>query len=112
MVSTKLSAEMRRKIWRLCLPHRVFELDRPVAICTYIHEPTTCALSTSTHFNARPPFITRVCLGSREVAFEEGTYNDEDFGPDIPDEVDWVPSNVRLETGWRDLERMSFFYLD
>jgi hypothetical protein len=112
-VLTKLPAELRRKIWRLCLPHRVFELDRPVAICTYTHEPIICALSTSTYFNACPPLITRVCFESREVAFEEGTFTFEDCKPGIPEDLEWDTSNAdRLEPAWRDPRRTLLFHIN
>lgn len=68
--------EIRLAIWRLCLPHRVVELDQqPVDIIWDEDEeddPTCPANSLTQLHNKAPPAVTRVCREARQVAFERG----------------------------------------
>ncbi|KAK5720382.1 hypothetical protein LTR17_015019 [Elasticomyces elasticus] len=73
----ELPLELRQEIWRYCLPHRVRELDTPLA--QNVFEPEyeygsllPCDLQGTTFANGLPPVLTRVCLESRKVARETG----------------------------------------
>ncbi|KAK4952423.1 hypothetical protein LTR10_009229 [Elasticomyces elasticus] len=73
----ELPLELREEIWRYCLPHRVRELDTPLA--QNVFEPEyeygsllPCNLQGTTFANGLPPVLTRVCLESRKVARETG----------------------------------------
>ncbi|KAB5578284.1 hypothetical protein GE09DRAFT_1089174 [Coniochaeta sp. 2T2.1] len=64
-------AELRLKIWRFCLPHRVAELDIPRY--RFFDEEDKensggCLLEFTTCANGAPPVLTRVCYESRIVA--------------------------------------------
>ncbi|PQE24231.1 hypothetical protein CJF31_00002457 [Rutstroemia sp. NJR-2017a BVV2] len=66
-----LPPELRRRIWRFCMPEgRVLEFDYPHP---YIIA-TKCTVGITSKVNARPPSITRVCHESRDVAFTEGGF--------------------------------------
>jgi hypothetical protein len=74
----RLPTELRLGIWRLCLPHRVSEMDVPMDWHIY-HDHTLqsedklpCSLRSTSIENGRPPLLTRVCGESRSVAFESG----------------------------------------
>lgn len=64
----ELPRELRRAIWKLCLPRRVLELDSPRNDAVR----PSCEHRHSSRLNTRYPIITRVCHESREVAFENG----------------------------------------
>ncbi|KAK3937512.1 hypothetical protein QBC46DRAFT_411070 [Diplogelasinospora grovesii] len=70
----ELPTELRQKIWRLCLPHRIVELEMPDDE-VFMGNPENsggCLLSPTSRVNSRPPAITRVCHESRMVALEHG----------------------------------------
>lgn len=67
----KLPAELRLIVWRLCLPHRVVEINHPYGHNT---APSPCGESATTMLNMCPPVITRVCRESRFVAYESARY--------------------------------------
>lgn len=76
-----LPRELRDKIWRQCLPHRVVEIDLP-DLEWYLEDASRqsypdvaqrqrpCELWPTSTRNRAPPVITRVCHESRKVAFE------------------------------------------
>ncbi|RKU43152.1 hypothetical protein DL546_002601 [Coniochaeta pulveracea] len=69
----RLPTEIRREIWRQCLPNRVVELDEPVGQLTALFpdDADYCCFSNHTaHINRQPPLISRVCVESRTVALE------------------------------------------
>jgi hypothetical protein len=66
----RLPTEIRLQIWEYCLPHRVFELDRPGWPFDK-RNPSGCFIQTSS-LNRRPPVISRVCRESRDVALANG----------------------------------------
>jgi hypothetical protein len=82
----RLPAELRRAIWRQCLPHRVMDLDIPDKdeVGTY------CQLCGTTFLNTIPPIITRVCLASRKVALENGGVQGKDDYRNAPS---WSANN-------------------
>lgn len=73
---TDLPPELRRAIWRLCIPSRICELDTPDSMLIYDTDdeksPVPCKLWQSTVINASPPAVTRVCRESRGIALETG----------------------------------------
>jgi len=99
----RLPLEIREVIWQLCLPHRVCELDYIQANVLYdgIDEPWPCELSETTTINSRPPIVTRICRGSRAVAFRKGGFLSN--GDDRPLHAQW--QNLANEKPWLDLSR-------
>lgn len=87
------TAELRRAIWKLCLPRRVVELDIP----SNGHIDTYCQLWRTSSINSRPPIITRVCCEARQVAFEKGGLTWDVIGVD--DGPVWWANNSNL-TPW------------
>lgn len=87
-----LPKELRDAIWRLCLPHRVVEVDFPdpewhfeikyqygVDRDTDMLRPDgstyRCQMRHTTTTNARPPIISRVCHEARSVALETASFH-------------------------------------
>ncbi|OAQ77754.1 hypothetical protein VFPBJ_08226 [Purpureocillium lilacinum] len=74
-----LPPELRRLIWRHCLPRRVAEVDIPrignehMGIF-YGDGSKECLLRETSRRNAAPPTVSRVCRESREVALEAGHF--------------------------------------
>ncbi|KAJ5131880.1 hypothetical protein N7448_006038 [Penicillium atrosanguineum] len=93
----KLPTELRLITWRLCLPHRVVELDQPYDHC---FDPSPCKWWDTTKLNLCPPVISRVCQESRSVACESGHYFDKDASP--PPESDM---GLKLKRSWIDFSR-------
>ncbi|MCJ1310399.1 hypothetical protein MMC25_004063 [Agyrium rufum] len=106
---SKLPAELRLAIWRECLPHRVCELDVPIANIVFnldYEALSPCKLSRTSDINACPPVISRVCRESRGVAFETGGYAES--WPNIPEDVHWLSWNDwNSRLWWRDRARDS-----
>jgi hypothetical protein len=65
-------AEVRLEVWRLCLPHRVLELDYPVddTVVNPTEPPWFRTNHKITNYNTRPPVLARVCQESRQVVLE------------------------------------------
>lgn len=74
----QLPKELRKAIWRECLPRRVLELDVPRAdllaqdLPDELEGTVSCRLEDTTSLNSKPPVIAQVCFEAREVAFETG----------------------------------------
>lgn len=69
----QLPTELRLAIWRLCLPHRVLELDYPIDNSVFSPGALPWWYRTNhkiTKHNTRVPVIARVCRESRQVVFE------------------------------------------
>jgi hypothetical protein len=112
----RLPTELRQEIWRLCLPHRVCEMDDPAAFIVYESYESDykvpCGLLSTSRSNTRPPLLTRVCRESRGVAFATGTWY-----PYLdwrgagwfagPGEADWNTGNVIDKGFWQDPSRDS-----
>jgi hypothetical protein len=111
----RLPTELRNEIWRLCLPHRVCEMDDPNASIVYkVLEPEEddipCWLYSTSRSNVRPPILTRVCRESRKVAFESGKWNSilrwrDGRSFDRPCDADWKTGNVIDSGCWKDTTR-------
>ncbi|KAL4745508.1 hypothetical protein BDW72DRAFT_211287 [Aspergillus terricola var. indicus] len=96
----KLPPELRLEIWRLCLPHRVYELDNPFNEVVYIQLPYfPCTLQDASYINGREPDIARVCREARAVAYESGHI----FEPKRDDSVTWAASTSLYQ--WLDPAR-------
>lgn len=80
-----LPAEIRLEIWRLCLPHRIVEVDWPDPDWYWVDGypaadplpngsdvPFPCQLKQTSWKHSAPPLIARVCHEARAVAFEAG----------------------------------------
>ncbi|KAG9518430.1 hypothetical protein KCU93_g8407, partial [Aureobasidium melanogenum] len=75
----RLPLELREEIWRLCIPHRVYEMDDPIERHVYgvledEDDNIPCWLWKTSKSNVRPPLLTRVCRESRRVAFATGRW--------------------------------------
>ncbi|EEP79266.1 predicted protein [Uncinocarpus reesii 1704] len=68
----RLPLELRRLIWKLCLPHRIAEEDTPDFLLDGNESRQACYGDRITHQNAQPPTIAFVNRESREVALENG----------------------------------------
>jgi hypothetical protein len=113
---SRLPTELREEIWRLCLPHRVYEIDDPIAFVVYNAfkpgDKIPCSLMSTSRSNVRPPLLARVCRESRRVAFATGNWLPMlDWrgagGPDSPREADWNTGNVIDRGFWEDTSRDS-----
>lgn len=106
----QLPAELRLAIWRQCVPHRVYELDAPVAdllfpdLAGISPARTPCNLGRTTYRNGRPPIISRVCRESRAVAFETG--GPLEFSEEMPLDARWVSGTIAIDP-WLDRVRDS-----
>lgn len=107
-VFPELPSELRLAIWRLCLPHRVSELDIPLADIVFNVGPglpMPCELQHTTYLNGRPPILARVCRESRAVAMENGG-GFRFYNPDLPMHARWNSSNS-VTDAWLDPARDS-----
>ncbi|EPS32127.1 hypothetical protein PDE_07086 [Penicillium oxalicum 114-2] len=91
----KLPAELRRMVWKECLPKsRVFDTMLP----SLVFEQSRCrGTRWSSRQSWRPPIITRVCRESRAVAHETGRvlfYGDD---ANVPDYIDSVWSDATTD---------------
>jgi len=110
---SRLPAELRLEIWRLCLPHRVWESDFPTDQGHY-YKPNAdgtyhCSLRWTAKLNGLPPVITRVCQESRYVAQESGGIVTYEFYDDLPCEAHFVSSTTggMADDFWVDPKRDS-----
>lgn len=81
---SKLPAELRLQIWRLCLPYRVWEMDYPTDEGFFLkpdpNDTYPCNVKCTALLNGLPPVITRVCTESRAVARENSAgYTTEEY---------------------------------
>lgn len=112
----RLPVELRKEIWRFCLPHRVWEITQPaddIVFAEYDDTPAPypCMLRHTTYMNGRPPVISRVCHEARSVAFEAGSILLgrpilPDRPADRPPEAQWK-SSIDVVDAWRDSARDS-----
>ncbi|OBT56504.1 hypothetical protein VE04_03151 [Pseudogymnoascus sp. 24MN13] len=64
----QLPVELQRRIWELCLPARIVELDRPITE----NVTTPCSMYNTSQFNSRIPIAVQICKESRSVALLAG----------------------------------------
>lgn len=107
---SQLPAELREEIWRLCLPHRVWEMTQPVGEIVFCQPdnmdgPWPCKLQHTTYMNGRPPLISRVCRESRSVAFKTGSILPHHSNDRLP-EAYWM-SSIDVNVAWQDRARDS-----
>jgi hypothetical protein len=103
--------ELRLEIWRLCLPHRVLELDYPVDETVLSPGDPPWWYKTNhkiTNYNTRPPVIARVCRESRQVVFETWT---ELALADRDHPAFWTEGWRVYPEPWFDRVRTDFIYL-
>ena len=104
----RLPTELREEIWRLCLPHRVSELDYPynwlIGGPEAYREKFPCSLRSTSDSNGRPPLLTRVCVESRRVAYRSGNWVSvlETQSPKPPDDAWWEVANSIDGDYWQD----------
>ncbi|CAD0113389.1 unnamed protein product [Aureobasidium uvarum] len=107
---TQLPTELRLKVWRYCLPHRVCELDQPVDRIVFGLDDDNsslapCRLYQTTYQNGRPPLISHVCRESRFVATRSGGFATV-CDPDRPLDTQWI-SGTDNSDAWFDTTRDS-----
>ncbi|KAJ5100666.1 hypothetical protein N7456_006718 [Penicillium angulare] len=94
-----LPTELRIEIWRLCLPYRIWEIDRPSAGGIRLEtiagsdDLFPCTVSATVRTNGLPPVLTRVCRESRYIACKSGGILPADFFDDLPGDeisISWV----------------------
>ena len=110
----RLPLELREEIWRLCLPHRVFEVDDPIPYVIYDYDgPYPCSLGLTSKSNVRPPLLTRVCRESRRVASVTGKWipslqwRSDAWSVTEPCEADWKTGKAVDRGLWEDTARDS-----
>ncbi len=64
--------EIRRLIWKCCLPRRIAEEDFPFTLLDGKESRQACWPIRTIFQNARVPFLASVCREAREVVFECG----------------------------------------
>jgi hypothetical protein len=69
---SKLPPELRRLIWKHCLPHRIAEEDVPYFLLDGNEGNQACHAQQVMLENAQPPAIAFVNSESRQVALEQG----------------------------------------
>lgn len=79
----KLPTELRFHIWRLCLPHRVTELDNPTPEGIWDEEKPVCQLRHTSIVNGCSPVIARVCHESRGIAYQANANSYESLHKDF-----------------------------
>lgn len=110
-----LPKEIRDEIWRLCLPHRVVELDWPdfewyfsngyptwlLPLDDTRDKPQTwpCRLTPTSRINCAPPIISRLCHESRTLALKTGHLQTQ-TGTER-----WVSFRLKTERFWVDRDR-------
>jgi hypothetical protein len=114
----RLPLELREEIWRLCLPHRVYEIDD---FKNWIDWENTgleqdkipCSFYSNSRSNNRPPLLTRICRESCSVAWRIGEWIPElewrrhAWSSEEPCEADWKAGNVIDKGHWEDTSRDS-----
>ncbi|KAJ5907162.1 uncharacterized protein N7473_004078 [Penicillium subrubescens] len=66
----RLPKELRLHIWRLCLPHRVTELDNPTSEGLWDENHPIYKLRHTSIVNGSSPIIARVIHESRGIAYQ------------------------------------------
>lgn len=79
----KLPTELRLHIWRLCLPHRVTELDNPTPEGLWDEKQPICQLRHTSIVNGSAPVIARVCHESRGIAYQANANSYESLHTDF-----------------------------
>jgi len=78
----ELPFELRRSIWKFCLPNRIVDID--FTSCQEDLSTACQGVGMTSLLNMSPPIITRVCKESRAVGFEgiDASLVGEDVHPD------------------------------
>ena len=69
-------SEVRRLIWKCCLPRRIAEVDFPFTLLDGKDSRQACWPNRTTYQNARVPVIAAVCREAREVVSECGAHKE------------------------------------
>lgn len=86
----RLPPELRRMIWKFCIPRRVVELQFPVQ---GILAPTNCSFVWTNNQISVPPLITQVCCEARSVALENGGLV-LDYAEDVDVNFNWKSTDA------------------
>jgi hypothetical protein len=93
----RLPPEIRRLIWRLCLPYRVAEEEEACFSFDGEECRQACVARRIANLNAQPPTLAFVCTESRQVAMESGHSLELSVG------ADWIwvqPQRDMLLLNW------------
>ncbi|KAG9957798.1 hypothetical protein KCU61_g8857, partial [Aureobasidium melanogenum] len=117
----RLPLELREEIWRLCLPHGVYEMDEPSSRIVWEDlglveidaedDKYPCWFYWNSKSNIRPPLLTRICRESRSVAWRTGEWiplpewRDDAWSFEDPCEADWKTGKVIDRGHWEDTSR-------
>ncbi|KAB8266983.1 hypothetical protein BDV30DRAFT_244751 [Aspergillus minisclerotigenes] len=71
---TRLPLELRRLIWEHCLPYRIAEEDIPAFLLDGDESRQACFPERTTYLNTRLPVVAFVNSESRQVALEQGRW--------------------------------------
>ena len=101
---SKLPLELQARVWELCLPARVVEIDIPAHHIV----GTSCELSQTTRFNSQPPLITRICRESRRIALfhVDKLYTDSILAQNGPPLISWHCNGVTWACAATDILHM------
>ena len=101
---TRLPLELRRIIWEHCLPYRIAEEDIPAFLLDGDESRQACLPERTTYLNTRLPVIAFVNSESRQVALEQGRWEQGQESTSL--ESIWVqPRRDVLHLNWT---RMSY----
>jgi hypothetical protein len=114
----RLPRELREEVWRLCLPHRVYEIDDLKPWIDWEntgleYETIPCSFLSNNRSNNRPPLLTRICRESRSVAWRTGKWvpwlqwREHAWNFETPYEDDWKTGKVIDHGHWEDTSRDS-----
>ncbi|CRG89004.1 hypothetical protein PISL3812_06039 [Talaromyces islandicus] len=102
----RLPLELRRIIWKLCLPCRIAEEDIVYFLLDGNESRQACWTRRTTYLNAQPPVIAFVNSESRQVALEEGRRSKPNESTSL--ESIWVqPRRDVLHLNWM---RLRYLY--
>lgn len=83
-----LPPELRDKIWRLCFPRRVHEMNVSSPEKVY-GAKIPCAHTRTTKMNSAPPLIYHVCRDARAITLETGGFGCGRYTSPRPPEITW-----------------------
>ncbi|KAH9203948.1 hypothetical protein DL95DRAFT_451819 [Leptodontidium sp. 2 PMI_412] len=102
-------SEVRRLIWRCCLPRRIAEVDFPFTLLDGKDSRQACWPNRTTYQNARVPLVAAVCREAREVVFECGSYKETQDDTSL--RSIWIQPKIdrALHLNWTRRRNLAFF---
>ena len=102
-------SEVRRLIWRCCLPRRVAEVDFPYTLLDGKDSRQACWPNRTTYQNARVPVVAAVCREAREVVSECGAHKETQDDTSL--RSIWIQPKIdrALHLNWTRRRNAAFF---